>query len=275
MDGGLDLQMVVLLGGSLLAAGLIMGFVSGLLGIGGGGILVPVLYEVFTILGIDADIRMHMALGTSLAVIVPTSLRSLRSHWERGTVDVPVLKRVGPFVVLGVVLGVVFADRSGSDTLKWVWVIFGFVLAAKMAFGRDDWRIGTEIPRSLLVEAYFVVVGFISVLMSIGGGAFTALLFQLYNRPLINAVSTSAGLGTLIALPGALGLIIAGWGDARVPVLSLGYVSVIGAAMIIPGSVFAAPFGVRMAHGISRRTLELCFAAFLAIVALRFLVSLG
>lgn len=259
---------------ALLVAGLSVGFLSGLLGVGGGGVLVPVLYETFSALEVDPEIRMHMALGTSLAVIVPTSLRSFAAHWAKGAVDKQALRRIGPWIVVGVGLGVLFADRASGTALKWVWVVFGSLIAAKMAFGREDWRLGDDLPKPPRLELYSVAVGLVSVLMSIGGAAFIVSMLTLYGRSILQAVATSSGVGPLIAIPGVVGLAWAGWGHAGLPPLSLGYVNVLGAALIIPASVLAAPWGVRLAHGISRRKLELAFAAFLAVVVLRFLVSL-
>jgi len=259
---------------ALLSAGLLVGFLSGLLGIGGGGIMVPVLYETFTALGVDPDIRMHMAIGTSLAVIVPTSLRSFAAHRAKGAVDMDALKRMAPWIVLGVVIGVLIADQVSSDTLKWVWVVFGTVFAAKMAIGTGDWRLGTELPNPPKLEIASTLIGIASVLLSIAGAAFTVTLLTLYNRPILKAVATSSGFGPLIAIPGMIGLAWAGWGDPGLPPLSLGYISVVGALIITSASLLTAPLGVRAAHGIPRRYLELAFAAFLAIVATRFLVSL-
>jgi uncharacterized protein len=264
----------LLLAAALVGAGVITGFLSGLLGIGGGGILVPVLYETFGAVGVDASIRMHMALGTSLAVIVPTSIRSFRAHLSRGGVDMTLLKRLGPWMVTGVIIGAAFAGFASSEKLKWVWVIFGSLLALKLALGRDDWRLGDDVPKPPVVEIYGLLVGFVSVLMSIAGASFIVAFLTLYGRPMIQAVATSAGLGPLVSIPGAIGFVIAGWGDPLTPPFSLGYVNLLGAALIIPASVLTAPAGVRLAHGLPRRGLELAFAAFLALVALRFLVSL-
>jgi uncharacterized membrane protein YfcA len=147
-------------------------------------------------------------------------------------------------------------------------------MSVKLAFGRDDWRLGDDLPRNPLVELFGVFVGAVSTLLSIGGGAFVTTMLTLYGRTIQRAVGTSAGIGALIALPGAIGLAWAGWGEAGLPPFSLGYVSLIGAALMIPTSVLAAPWGARLAHGISRRSLELAFAALLSTVGLRFLVSL-
>jgi uncharacterized membrane protein YfcA len=266
--GGLVLVTAALLGGGLVA-----GFLSGLLGIGGGGILVAVLYEVFGAVGVDSSVRMHLAVGTSLAVIIPTSVRSFAAHRARGAVDEALLRRFALPILLGVVLGAVVARHASGTALKIVWIVSSSLLAAKLYAGRDDWRLGEEIPKSYLVEAYVAFVGFISTLMSIGGGAFMTMLMTLYNRPLLQAVSTSSGAGPLIAIPGALGFIWAGWGVPELPPGSVGYVSLFGAALIIPASVFAAPIGVRLAHGLPRRHLELAFAVFLTIIAIRFALS--
>lgn len=270
MDPG-NLAMLVI---ALALAGAVVGFLSGLLGIGGGGILVPVLYETFTALGVDPAIRMHMALATSLAIIVPTSYRSFSLHRAKGSVDTSLLRRLAPWIVLGVLAGILTASHVSSTTLKWFWVVFGSIMAAKLWFGRDDWRLGPEIPQSRWIEAYAVIVGYVSVLISIGGAAFTVAMMTLYGRPVLQAVGTSSGFGPMIAIPGALGFVWAGWGVPGTLPLSLGYVSLIGAALIIPLSVFTAPLGVRVAHGIPKRRLEQAFALFLCLVVARFLAIL-
>ena len=259
---------------ALLAAGLVMGLLSGLLGIGGGGVLVPVLYETFGAIGVDPAIRMHMSVGTSLAVIGITSLRTFDAHRKRGSVDIGVLKRLGPWVVVGVIIGVVFAKQASGTGLKVAWVVFGSLMATKLAFGRENWRLGDDIPKSWLVEIYAVCVGFISVLLSIAGAAYIVTLMTLYGRPILTAVGTSSGFGPLVSLPGVIGFIWAGWAAAGTPPGSFGYVNLLGAAIILPASLLAAPLGVRLAHGISKRALQLAFAIFLYLVVARFLASL-
>lgn len=259
---------------AVVTAGLLTGFLAGLLGIGGGAIVAPVLYEVFGILGIDPALRMHMAVGTSLAVMVPTALRSFAAHRQRGGVDMAAFRRLAAAVLAGVILGSAIASHAPGAVLKGIWVFFAIAMAAKLAFGRDDWRLGEDFPRSRLVELFGVFVGAVSTLLSIGGGAFVTTMLTLYGRSIQRAVGTSAGIGAVIALPGAIGLAWAGWGEAGLPPFSVGYVSLIGAALMIPTSVLAAPYGARLAHGISRRSLELAFAALLSTVGLRFLVSL-
>jgi uncharacterized membrane protein YfcA len=255
-------------------AGVVAGFLAGLLGIGGGGVLVPVLYEVFRVLDVDPSIRMHLVLGTTLAIILPTSLKSFAGHRARGSVDMPLLRRAAPWVVGGVILGVLTAKVSSGDTLKWVWVIAATVIAIKMALGREDWRLGDHLPPFPWPELAASVIGFISTLMSIGGATFVVPLLTLYGKPILNAVATASGTGPLIALPGIIGFAWAGWGVEGLPPLSVGFVNLLGLVIVAPLSVWAAPYGVRLAHRIPRRTLELCFAAFLASISIRFLIDL-
>lgn len=274
MEIGISAGAIALLVLALGAGGLLTGFLAGLLGIGGGGILAPILYELWTLIGVDAAIRMHMALGTALAVMIPTSLKSFAAHRARGAVDIGLLRRLAVPVVLGVIAGAVIAGASASTGLKWVWAVFATIMTVKLLWGKDSWRLGDDIPKSPLVELYGAFVGLVSSLMSIGGGAYITTMMTLYGRPIHQAVSTSSGFGPLIAIPGTIGFVVAGWGVAGLPTGSLGYVNLIGAAIIIPVSVFAAPLGARLTHGFSRRKLELAFGCLLALLALRYLVDL-
>lgn len=274
MDFGLPASELALMALALVVGGALTGFLAGLLGIGGGAILVPVLYEVFTLLGVSDAIRMQLTLGTVLAVIAPTTLRSFQHHYARGGVDTSVLWRLGPWVIAGTIVGVLVAKGASSRALQGIWVFCGTLLALKMAFGREDWRLGDGLPKSKAVEVFAVAVGFISALMSIGGGAYMTTLLMVYGRPILPAVATSSGFGPMIAIPGTLGFIWAGWHAAGLPPLSLGYVNLLAVALIIPSSLLTAPLGVRTAHAFTRRQLELAFAAFLAVVVVRFAFTL-
>jgi uncharacterized membrane protein YfcA len=274
MDLGVSAAEFALLAAALIAAGLVAGFLAGLLGIGGGGVLVPALYEIFRVLDVDPAIRMHLVLGTTLAIIVPTSLKSFAAHRATGAVDVELLKRVAPWVVAGVIAGVLVAKVSSGATLKWVWAVAAGLVALKMALGREDWRLAERIPAFPWPEIAAAAIGLISTLMSIGGATFVVPLLTLYGRSILSAVATASGVGPLIALPGVIGYAWAGWGAQGLPPFSAGYVSLIGFAIVAPVSVYAAPFGVRVAHNIPRRRLELAFAAFLGSISIRFLVDL-
>jgi len=274
MDFGLPVGELAALLAMLLAGGLVMGLLAGLLGIGGGGIMVPILYELFSAIGVDEAVLMHLCVGTSLAVIMPTSLRSFYSHRAKGAVDMDIIRSMVPPVVAGVVIGTLVARYSDTTILTVIWAGAASMMALKMFFGREHWKLGDEIPGNPGRALYGLFIGTISTLMSIGGGAFVTMMMTLYGRPIHQAVGTSSGFGPMIAIPGTLGFIWAGWGVAGTPPGSLGYVSLLSAAIIVPVSVLAAPLGVRMAHGISRRRLELCFAIFLALVAARFFGTL-
>ncbi len=270
----LDWPSLALLALALAAAGFLSGFLAGLLGVGGGAVVVISLYETFRVMGVDETVRMHLATGTGLAIIAPTTLRSFAAHRAHGLVDLAFVKRMALPVIFGVVLGSLVAKQSGGDVLKWVWVVMGSFMAFRMFLGRDDWRLGPDIPRSRFVELYGVGIGAISTLMSIGGGAYVVMLMTLYGRGLKQAVATSSGFGPLIAVPGVLGFIWAGWGADALPPGSVGYVSLLGAALSIPTGLIAAPIGARLSHGLSKRRLELSFAVFMTVVVCRFLASL-
>lgn len=273
MNLALSGEGLALLIAMVAVAGLAAGFLSGLLGVGGGGVLVPVLYEAFGLAGVTEDVRMHLALGTTLAVIAPTVLRSFAAHRARGAVDMDAVRRMAPGVALGVVAGAVIADGSSSETLRLVWIVFGSLLALKMAIGGEGWRLAGRLPGPAGLGAVSVLFGVVSTLMGIGGATFTVPYLTLHGLPLLRAVATATGIGAVIAVPGLIGYIWSGWNTAGLPAFSAGYVS-LAALLIAPLSVVAAPFGVRLAHGLSKRKLELAFAVFLASVVLRFAYSL-
>lgn len=268
-----DPSSLALLIAAIAIAGLVAGFLSGLLGIGGGGVLVPVLYEAFGAAGVAEDVRMHLAVGSTLAVILPTVLTSLNGHYKRGAVDVGTVRAMAPGILIGVVAGTLVASAVSSEVLRWVWVVFGSLLALKMALGRDDWRIADRLPGFAVLAAAGSGIGLVSTLMGIGGATFTVPFLTLHGMPMLNAVATATGIGPAIALPGIAGYIWSGWGADGLPPLSFGYVNA-AALLIAPLSMLAAPWGVRMAHGIDKRRLEIAFAIFIACVVARFLWSL-
>lgn len=258
---------------ALAGVGFLSGLLAGLFGIGGGAVVVIALYEAFSAIGVDPSVRMHLATGTALAVLAPTTFRSFSAHRARGSVDLDLVRRLAPWIMLGVVGGVLIASRTSGDFLKWVWICMGSFLALRMGLGRDDWRLGEAIPRSFLVEAYAAFVGCISALMSIGGGAYITLLMTLYGRTLHQAVGTSSAFGPLIAVPAVIGFAWAGWDKPLLPAGSLGYVSLIGAALVIPTGLLGAPVGAGLAHGWPKRKLEIAFAIFMGAVVLRHLLT--
>lgn len=268
---GPDLVWLVL---ALVAGGIVAGFLAGLFGIGGGIVLVPILFELFRLLGVPDDIRMHLAVGTSLAVIVPTSIRSFAEHRKKGAVDMAVLRHMGPAVGLGVLAGVVIASVVDGSVLKSVYVLSCLLMAAKLLAGAERGLLGLDLPALIWQRLYGFVTGLGSTLIGVGGGLYISAFMTFYGRSIHQAVATASGFGPIIAIPATLGFMWAGWGAAGLPPGSVGYVSLLGAALIVPASVLAAPFGVRLAHDLPRRTLELAFAVFLILVAVRFVLSL-
>ena len=266
----------------LVAVGALSGFLAGVFGIGGGAILVPVFYECFRIAGVPLEVRMPLCIGTSLAIIIPTSISSWRAHYLRGAVDTEILKAWWLPVLAGVIAGSVTARYAPERLFKIVFVAVAWSAAARLLLARATWKFGDDLPRGPLMKVYGFFVGILSTLMGIGGGLFSNLLMTFYGRPIHQAVATSSALAVLISIPGALGYVYAGWpAAARFPDVAalqwpfaLGYVSLIGAVLVMPLSLLTAPLGVRAAHAMSKRTLEMAFGTYLFIVGSRFVISL-
>jgi uncharacterized membrane protein YfcA len=274
MDLGLPLGELAALAGMLLVGGVIAGLLSGLFGVGGGGILVPVLYELLGALDVPMDLRLPMAVGTTFAIIIPTGLRSARAHYLRGSADISALRMLGPAAGAGVALGLIVAQFAGSLVMKVVWVVSAVGIALWQFFGDKSWRLGDDMPGPGVQIPVGVGVGLLATLMGVGGAAYLVPFMTLYGRPMHQAVGTASGISALIAIPAMLGYMWAGWDASGLPPGSVGFVSLLGAALMIPSSVIAAPWGVRMAHGLTRRQLELGFGIFIALVAVRFIFAL-
>lgn len=272
---GIPLGDLVTLVVALLGAGLVTGLLAGMFGVGGGAVIVPVLYQIFGFLNVPEDVRMHLCVGTSLAIIIPTSIQSFRAHRAKGKVLMEVLKLWAPPVVLSVIAGGAIAAFAPALVLKLVFVLVAGSNAIKLLSGRDDWRISNDLPGPTGMRAYGVLIGLASSLMGIGGGAISNMILSLHNKPIHNAVATSSGLGVLISVPGALAYIVAGWPKMAVlPPLSLGFVSLLGFALIAPTSTLVAPLGAKLAHSMPKRRLEIAFGVFLLLVSARFIWGL-
>lgn len=258
-----------MLGAAMLGTGCVAGVMAGLFGIGGGIVIVPVLEITLGFLGVDAAIRMHVAVATSLATIVPTSVSSAYAHYRRESVDVDIVKRWAFFVLLGALLGAWIVAHVHSRVLAIVFALFALLIALKMVLLPESRNVTDVVPRGPLVSVIPTAIGCFSSMMGIGGGTFSVMTLTLFNVPIHRAVGTAALLGLVISLPGTVGLIIAGWGDARVPGGSLGYVSLIGFALIAPATVLTAPVGAKIAHSFSARKLSMLFGCFLVIAAAR------
>ena len=279
---GLNVAELVELALMLVAVGALAGFFAGLFGIGGGAILVPVFYECFRLAGVPLDVRMPLCVGTSLAIIIPTSIRSFQAHHARGAVDLEILKAWLLPIVIGVIAGGITARYAPERLFKIVFVAVAWTAATRLILARESWKFGEEFPDGPLMKLYGFVVGLLSTLMGVGGGLFLNLLMTFYGRPIHQAVATSSALAVLISIPGALGYVYAGWPvAARYPDVAalqwpfaLGYVSLIGAVLVMPTSLLTAPLGVRVAHAMSKRTLETTFGCYMFLAGGRFVVSL-
>src|SRR5207237_7679917 len=279
---GLNVTELVELALMLVGVGAISGFFAGVFGIGGGAILVPVFYECFRLAGVPLEVRMPLCIGTSLAIIIPTSLSSFRAHYIRGAVDMDILKRWWLPIVIGVIAGSVTARYAPERLFKIVFVTVAWSAAARLLLARDNWKLGDKIPTGPLMRVYGCFIGLLSTLTGVGGGLFANLLMTFYGRPIHQAVATSSALAVLISIPGALGYVYAGWPvAARFPDVaalqlpfSLGYVSLIGALVVMPTTLLTAPLGVRAAHAMSKRALEMAFGTYMFIVGGRFVISL-
>lgn len=272
---GVPLGEIALLAAAVVIAGVATGILAGLFGIGGGAIIVPVLYEIFRILGVPEEVRMQLCVGTSMAIIIPTTIRSYLTHRAKGAVLPDVMRQWAIPAVVGVAAGSAIAYVAPSAVFKIVFMVVVTVIAIKLLFGRDSWRIADDFPGRPLMVFYGFLIGITSALMGVSGGSVSNMIQTLYGKPLHNAVATSSGLGVPITIAGAIGLIVAGWPKmALLPPLSVGYVSLIGVAIMAPVSSFTASYGALLAHRLSKRWLEIGFGLFLLLVAVRFVVSL-
>ena len=254
---------------AMLLTGAVGGVLAGLLGIGGGIVIVPMLDVALSFIGVDASIRMHIAVATSLATIIPTSISSARAHYQRQSVDVPVIRFWSPWIVVGAVLGIAIAANVSAEFLAGVFAIVAIAVAAKMLLPMDDLNLANDVPRGILGRIVPVVIGAISTLMGIGGGTLSVTAMTLAGKAIHLAVGTAAVFGFVIAVPATIGYIISGWNNPLLPAGSLGYVNVIGFVIIASTTVLFAPLGAKIAHALSRRQLAVLFGLFLAIVAVR------
>lgn len=254
-----------------LTLGAFAGTLAGLLGVGGGLVIVPVLALVFAHQGVSPDVIMHLAIGTSLATIVFTSVSSVRAHHRRGAVLWPAFWRMTPGIVVGAMVGALVADRVPSRDLQAVFGIFELLVAAQLAL---DTRPGPHrrLPRWPGMGLAGLVIGSVSAVIGIGGGTMTVPFLAWCNVKMQQAVGTSAACGLPIAVAGALGFVSFGWDAPGLPRGAYGYLYLPALGGIVLASVLFAPLGARLAHALPARLLKRFFAVFLALLGLRMLI---
>ena len=253
----------------LVVIGAFAGVIAGLLGVGGGIVLVPAFFYAFSHLGYDGPQLMQVCLGTSLATIMATATRSVRAHDRKGAVDWALLKGWAPAIASGAIAGFFLATRLKSVTLQMVFGVLGLVAGLWMAFGRADWRLGQALPQGPGKWAMGGGLGFLSVLMGIGGGTFGVPMMTLFGMPIHRAVGTASGFGLIIAIPSAIGFLT--MGIENPPPLTLGAINLPAFAVIVVMTLLTTPLGVRLAHAMDPKPLKRAFAVFLIIVALNML----
>jgi uncharacterized membrane protein YfcA len=265
---------LVWLAAAIGVAGVATGLFAGLFGVGGGAVIVPVLFEVFRIFEVPEAVRMQLCVGTSLAIIMPTSISSYRAHMSRGAVIPGIVRAWIVPVVIGVAAGAVLAAYAPPAVFKIAFVVIAGLIAAKMLSNRS-WVVSSTLPGPGVMRASGFLIGLSSALMGVGGGSLATITLTLYGQPLHNAIATSSGIAVPITVAGTIGYMLAGLPHlGQLPPLSIGFVSIIGVALMAPISSLVAPFGARLTHSLPKRQLEIAFSVFLLAVAARFLVSL-
>lgn len=273
---GIPAGELALFAAMIVAGGAATGLLAGLFGVGGGAVIVPVLYEVFRLMQVPEEVRMQLCVGTSLAIIIPTSIRSFRAHRKLGNLPTGILRRWVLPIIAGVVIGGLIAAVAPPAVFKAAFVVVATLLGIRFLFGSGQWKLGEQLPRShVLMTIYGLIIGLYSALMGVGGGAVSTVILTLYGQPILTAIGLSAGVGVLISITGALSFMAAGLQhQALMPPLSIGYVSLIGFVLMAPVTSLIAPIGARIAHTMSKRKLEVAFGIFLLLIGLRFVISL-
>jgi uncharacterized membrane protein YfcA len=272
---GLPLGELALLAVAILAAGVIAGLLAGVFGVGGGVIAVPVLFEVFRFMEVPDAVHMQMCIGTSLAIMAPTNIRSYLAHRATGAVLTDVVRQWTPGVIVGIAIGSLVAIVAPSPVFKIAFIIIAGLIAGSLLFAPDRWRLGDDLPKHPLTRLYGLAVGLMAALTGVSGGSLCTMVLTLYGKPIHQAVATSAGIVVPITLAGTVGYVLAGLPhQALLPPLSIGFVSLIGFVLMAPLSSLAAPYGAKLAHALSKRALEIAFGLFLLAASLRLLASL-
>lgn len=259
---------------ALVATGVFAGILAGLLGVGGGIVIVPVLFFLFQSFGVSAESAMLIATATSLATIVPTSVSSIRSHSKKGNVDVVLLKRWAVFILLGVLAGSWLVTRVDGSVLTLMFAVIAILSALNMLFRTGKSALLHQLPGTAGQTAMGTSIGFFSAMVGIGGGTLSVPMLTLCNYPAHKAVGTASAIGLLISLPAALTMLVLGSTPADAPAGTFGLVNIIGFSCIVPLTVLFAPVGASLATKLNAAKLKQVFAVVLLITGLRMLAQL-
>ncbi|HTT36683.1 MAG TPA: sulfite exporter TauE/SafE family protein [Burkholderiales bacterium] len=256
-----------------LALGLLVGLFAGMLGIGGGVVIVPLLVFLFTEQHFPADRLLHLALGTSIASIVFTGLSTVRAHHVRGVVRWDIVRRAGPWIVGGSLLGALFAERLSSRYLALIFTAFVLYSSVQL-LRRQDPKPTRRLPGGAVMSMAALLIGGMSSLVGVAGGVIMLPLMTMCNVPMLTAIGTTAALGLPLSAAGTAGYLAAGLDKSHLPPLSLGYVYLPALAGLVVGTVVTVPFGARLAHSMPVGLLKKIFAAVLLLLAAKMLRSL-
>ncbi|MEE9348053.1 MAG: sulfite exporter TauE/SafE family protein [Robiginitomaculum sp.] len=264
----------------LIAGGALAGFAAGMFGIGGGAVMVPLLSFVLRSMGYPDAVIMHCAVATSSAVIIVSALRSVASHHKHGAVDWDILwpkqfwKSWGLWIGAGALLGSgVLARHISGNQLEMIFGVIMCLIAAQFIIGRPDWKLRDDLPGGLALPGFGGAIGALSALMGIGGGAISVSLMALCGKPIHRAIGTASGVGVFIAIPATLGFILSGQGIIGRPPFSLGYVSLLGFAILAATSIVFVPLGARLAHNTDQKPLKIIFGIFLLAVSIKMIAG--
>ena len=260
------INLLVVLG----AAAAVAGFMAGLLGVGGGIIMVPALYYAFTVLDFDIITRMHLSVGTSLAIIIPTSIISTKTHMEHDAVDFKMVKSFGIFILFGVVGGTFLAVNLKTPALVLFFSIFAFIVGLFFIFVREKLMENPKKISNFVKNISGIIIGFISVPLGIGGGSLMVPFMRTFGYDIRKSIGTAAAVGFLIAVSGSITMITGGKiiDNVSTP-FSLGYVNLLGFIVFVPVTMIMARIGAKAVYKIDKKLLSKIFGTFLIIVAVR------
>ncbi len=252
----------------------VAGFMAGLLGVGGGIIMVPALYYAFTVLDFELATRMHLAVGTSLAIIIPTSIISTKTHMEYDAVDFKMVKSFGIFILLGVIAGTFLAVNLKTPTLVLFFSIFAFMVGLFFIFLREKLVENPKTISNIVKNISGIIIGFISIPLGIGGGSLMVPFMRTFGYDIRKSIGTAAAVGFLISLSGTITMIAGGKiiDNINTP-FSVGYINLLGFAIFVPVTMIMARLGAKAVYKIDKKLLSKIFGTFLLIVSIRSFVE--